>query len=337
MNGPISRRSVLGFLSGVVLQPRRARAAPAEFRCRQFHNQPEDSTLHRYLVEMWAAVKAESQGRFEVVTFAENANIPGSDPEACRMLASGQLEFFTVFGAPLGFMVPIAEMQALPFAFKDRQQAVAATDGRFGDYLRADMAAKGIYGFRRGAFENGFRQISTTAKPIRTADDLAGLKLRTPDSKLFTDFFTSLGAETKVFNFNRVYEALKKGEVDGQDNPIEVTAVNKLYEVQKYISVTNHMWACFNLLANLKFWNSVPADLQAVIERNVDKYVALQRQRQDELNRSLAQMLTSRGMVFTEADTSTFRRRLGPFYARWKRNFGTTAWSLLEEYVGPLG
>ena len=337
MNHPVSRRRVLGLLTGTVLHAQHSSAASAEFRGRQFHNQPEGSALHQHLVEMWAAVKAESGGRFDVVTFADNAGIPGSDPEAVSMVASGQLEFFTVYGAPLSGVLPIMDIQAVPFAFKDTPQAVAAMEGRLGDFLRAEMAAKGIYAFRRGAFQNGFRQISTTATAIRTADDLAGLRIRTPSSALLTDFFTSLGAHPKIVNFNRLYESLKNGEVEGQDNPIEVTAVNKLYEVQKHINMTNHMWACFNLLANLKFWSSVPADLQAIVGRNVDKYVALQRRRQEELNHSLVQTLTSRGMTVNQTDTSTFRRRLGPFYARWKRNFGTTAWSLLEEYTGTIG
>jgi tripartite ATP-independent transporter DctP family solute receptor len=339
MSAPMSRRSALGVLAGAVTLPMAlpSRVCAAQFRGRQFHNQPEGSVLHKSLVEMWAAVKTETQGRFEVETLADNGGVPGSDPEAVRMLVAGELEFFTVFGAPLALAVPIAEIQAVPFAFATREQAIAAADGRLGDYIRAEMTAKGIFGFPHGAFENGFRQITTRPRPIRTADDMAGLRIRTPQSQLFLDFFRTVGAEPRVVNFGQLYDALKRGEVDGQDNPVELTFTNRFYEVQKHVSPTNHMWSCFNLLANLKFWNRVPADVQAIIMRNVVSHVATQRQRQDELNHSLVPMLIERGMTFTEPDIASFRSRLGPLYARWKRHFGSRAWSLLEEHVGPIG
>jgi TRAP-type C4-dicarboxylate transport system substrate-binding protein len=97
------------------------------------------------------------------------------------------------------------------------------------------------------------------------------------------------------------------------------------------------MWSGFNLLANLKYWRALPDDIQDVIRRNAAKYVAMQRAYTDDLNRSLVQKLAERGMIFNEADGHSFRTRLGDFYGRWKREFGPTAWSLLEEQVGRLG
>jgi TRAP-type C4-dicarboxylate transport system substrate-binding protein len=114
--------------------------------------------------------------------------------------------------------------------------------------------------------------------------------------------------------------------------------VNKLYEVTRYVSTTNHMWSGFNLLANLKFWDSLPADVQEVVRRNVKKYVAMQRAYTDNLNRELKDKLAARGLIFNTADVATFRAKLGEgFYQRWKRAFGQTAWSLLEREVGKLG
>jgi len=260
MNSLISRRnfiiSTTAALTTVAIS--RSPVQAQQFQCRQFHNQPENSPLHKALVDLWAAVKTETGGRFVVQTFAQNNNIPGSDPEALKMLVSGELEFFTLWGAILSAVVPPTEIQALPYIFKSRQQIFDVLDGKFGVYLHQEMAAKGIYGFPKGCFENGFRQISTSTKLIRNADDLIGVKIRTPDSQLFTDFFQSLGAEPKTINFGQLYESLKSSIVEGQDNPLEVTETNRFYEVQKYMSVTNHMWSGFNLLANLKFWNSVP-------------------------------------------------------------------------------
>jgi TRAP-type C4-dicarboxylate transport system substrate-binding protein len=98
------------------------------------------------------------------------------------------------------------------------------------------------------------------------------------------------------------------------------------------------MWSGFNLLANLKFWNSLPGDVQEIVQRNVKTYVAMQRAYTDNLNRQLGDKLAARGMIFNTADVSTFRAKLGGgFYQRWKNEFGPTVWSLLEREVGKLG
>jgi TRAP-type transport system periplasmic protein len=332
----LSRRNfLLGTTAAAVLLPRRAQAKV--FRCRQFHNQPADSLLHQSLVALWAAVAGQTEGRFIVETFAQNNGIPGSDPEALQMLVNGELEFFTLWGAILGAVVPVAEIQALPYIFKNRSQVFAAMDGELGTYLHREMLEKGIYGLPKGCFENGFRQISTRTQVISTAADLIGLKIRTPDSAVFTDFFKTLGATPQIVNFGQLYAALQRGDVDGQDNPLTVTAINRFYEVQSHISLTNHMWSGFNLIANLSFWQTVPSDIQEIIQRHVVKAVALQRRRMNALNQGAAKSLSQYGMQLNAVDSASFRQSLAPLYARWKAHFGPTAWTLLEAQVGKIG
>ncbi len=111
----------------------------------------------------------------------------------------------------------------------------------------------------------------------------------------------------------------------------------KLYEVQKYVSMTNHGWSGFNLLGNWKLWQRFPADVQGIIERNAAKYVRLQRAELSDLNTEFRTKLATQGMTFNEADTSSFRPRLASYYARWKETIGARAWSLLEGHVGKLG
>lgn len=311
--------------------------APAGLRYTQYHNQPAASPLHRWLTEMWAAVGAETGGRFEVETCAQNNGIPGGDPAALQLLLAGELHFFTLMGGLIGAVVPVAEMQGLPFAFRSHAHVFAVMDGAFGDYLRGEMAARGLWALPRATFENGFRQISTRTRPIRDADDLVGLTIRTPAGRLFIDFFESLGAKPRAINLNQLYGALQAGVVEAQENPLVVIEFNRLWEVQRYVSVTNHMWSGFNLLANLAAWKAIPQDVRVVIERTAAQYAIRQRRDTDALNAALAERLARRGMVFNEADAASFRRRLGPFYARWKTVFGTKAWSLLEAHAGPLG
>jgi tripartite ATP-independent transporter DctP family solute receptor len=311
--------------------------APAGLRYVQYHNQPASSPLHRWLSEMWAAVRDATDGRVEVETCAQNNGIAGGDPAALQLLLAGEIHFFTLMGGLIGAVVPVAEMQGLPFVFRSHAHVFEVMDGEFGEYLRREMAARGLWALPRATFENGFRQISTRTRPIRGADDLVGLAIRTPAGKLFIDFFESLGARPVAINLNQLYGALQAGTVEAQENPLVVTEFNRLWEVQRYVSVTNHMWSGFNLLANLAAWTAIPEDVRALIERTAEQYAIRQRRDTDALNAALAERLGRRGMIFNDADTASFRPRLGVFYARWKKIFGARAWSLLEAQVGPLG
>ncbi|HVB55098.1 MAG TPA: TRAP transporter substrate-binding protein [Candidatus Acidoferrales bacterium] len=338
MSALISRRKFSAGLiaaGGSMLLGRGVRAA--EFQLRQFHNQPADSPLHKRLVQMWTAVKEQTGGRVEVQTFAENDHLPGGDPGAFKMIINGELDFFTLNGGVIGTVVPAMNVQSIPFAFRTHTQVYAALDGDLGNYLCDEMSAKGIYGVRRGCFANGFHQLTCATKPIRTADDLRGLKMRTPDAEIYVECWKTLGAVPVVTNLDKAYAALKSGAAEAQSDPLSIVEALKLYEVQKYVSMTNHMWTGFNLIANLKMWQRLPADAQRIIERNVAKYVPLQRADNDALNAGLRSRLTQQGMIFNEAQASTFRDRLGPFYSHWKKTIGQQAWSLLEKHVGKLG
>jgi TRAP-type transport system periplasmic protein len=333
----LSRRN---FVAGLAAAPLigRAKAAEGAVKARQFHNQPADSHQHQFLVELWQAVGRETGGKLDVSVFALNDDVAGGDPAALDMLVVGELEFFTMNGGLMARLVPPMDIQGLPFSFSTSDQVHAANDGALGVYLSKECAAKGIHRFQYGLLENGFRHISTVDKPIKTADDLAGLKIRVPNGKLFQDVFTTLGAEPVVVNFNQLAAAFKERRIDGQENPLVITEVNKLYEFTRYMAVTNHMWAGFNLMANLEFWRKLPAQIQATVNANVRKYVLTQRAHVQALNLSLEGKLQERGMIFTVADTDSFRRKLaGGFYPRWKAQLGATAWGLLEDAVGRLG
>jgi tripartite ATP-independent transporter DctP family solute receptor len=334
----ISRRQFnLGLIAAGSSAMLSGRARGAEIEMRQFHNQPAESPLHKSLVAMWAAVKAETGGRVQVQTFPENDHLAGGDPAALSMIIDGSLDFMTLNGGLIGPVVPAVNIQGIPFAFHDLSQVFKALDGDLGDYLREEMRAKGIYAVPRGCFDNGFQQLSSAAKPIRSVADLEGIKVRTPNSAIYIELFQTLGATPVPINIDKLYESLKAKVVDAQTDPLTVIELFKLYQVQKYISITNHIWGGFNQIASLKKWQSLPADVQAAIERNVTKYVKIQRKENAALNNQLRATLTQQGMIFNEAETGSFRAKLGPFYTRWKDKVGERAWSLLEAHVGKLG
>jgi tripartite ATP-independent transporter DctP family solute receptor len=300
----------------------------------QYHNQTVASSLHRRLVEMWAAIGIETGGRVATQVFAQNNQVSGSDPAALKMLVAGEIQFFTLMGGILGTVVPVAEVQQVPFSFRSAAHAHQAIDGPLGAYLREEMAAKGIVGFPVGAFDNGMRQIAGPKRPIMVPEDLVGIRMRVPAGQMVADAFRTLGAEPVTVNSDAIYDALKSGKVDAQENPLALVDLFKIYEVVKYVSMTNHMWSGFNMLANLAAWKPLPRDIKTIIERNVTKYVRLQRADQEAMNTSVRASLVERGLVFNEVDAAPFRRKLSTFYATWKARLGTRCWTLLEAETG---
>lgn len=238
-------------------------------------------------------------------------------------------------GGILGTMVPAAEVQQVPFAFRSAAHAHEAMDGPLGAYLCEEMAAKGIHGFPTGAFDNGMRQI-TANKRIVTPDDLAGLKMRVPAGQLVADTFKAFGCQPVIINSDSIHAALTDGRADAQENPLTLADQFKLYEVVKYVAMTDHMWSGFNQLANLAAWQTLPEDIKGIIDRNVTKHVRLQRQDQIAANTRLRSELAARGLEFNTPDPAPFKKKLAPVFATWKEKLGSKCWNLLERSAGSI-
>jgi len=330
----LTRRSfVAAAVGSLTVYARTLTAQNSALSFTQYHNQTPASSLHQRLVAMWAAIEEESRGRIRATVFAQNNNIQGSDPAALKALVAGEIHFFTLMGGILGTLVPVAEVQQVPFAFRSASDAHRAMDGPLGAYLVDEMAAQGIHGFRTGAFDNGMREI-TAHKKIATPGDLVGLKMRVPAGQLVADTFKAFGCEAVIINSDSIYAALKDGRADAQENPLTLADQFMLYEVVRYVAMTDHMWSGFNLLAHLPTWQRIPADLQAVIDGNIAKYVKLQRLDQIAANMRLRTEFAARGLEFNTPDPAPFKKQLAGVYATWKEKLGARCWKLLEDSTG---
>jgi tripartite ATP-independent transporter DctP family solute receptor len=253
------------------------------------------------------------------------------------MLIAGEIQFFTLMGGIIGTVVPVAEAQQLPFAFRSSADAHKAIDGALGQYIGEEMAAKGMHLFPVAGFENGMRQVASIPRPVAAPSDFDGMKIRVPPGQMMLDTFGAFGAKPVTTSANKIYDALKTGQVDAQENPLAILEGFKLYELVKYVSLTKHMWSGFNEMAHLATWKSLPDDVKGTIERNVTKYVRAQRQDQAALNTALRDDFVKRGLVFNEVDQAAFRARLPGVYATWKEKLGSKCWALVEAEVGKLG
>jgi tripartite ATP-independent transporter DctP family solute receptor len=285
---------------------------------------------------MWEAIRAETNGRVEASVHSENNKLVGGDPQALKMLIAGEIQFFTLMGGIIGTVVPVAEAQQAPFAFKSAADAHQAIDGPLGSYIGEEMAAKGMHLFPVAGFDNGMRQVTAINRPVLKPEDLVGMKIRVPPGQMVFDTFAAFGAEPVTTPANGIYPALQTGKVDAQENPLAVAEGFKLYELVKYVSLTNHMWSGFNLMAHLPTWQRLPDDIRTVVDRNVTKYVRAQRQEQEQRNVGLRATFEQRGLIFNDVEQAPFRARLGSVYATWKEKLGATCWSLLEASTGRL-
>jgi tripartite ATP-independent transporter DctP family solute receptor len=338
MSMSITRRSFAALVGGTAISAalpiRYAKAA--EFTFKVGTNVPESHPLNVYLRKAAEQIKTETGGRFEMQIFPNNQL--GADSGMLSQLRSGALEGFLNSGVNvLSTIVPSVAISGLGFAFKDYPTLWKALDGKLGAHLREQITKSGIVVHEK-IWDNGFRQITTNTKPIKVPGDLNGMKIRVPVSALWTSLFKSLGAAPTALNFAEVYSALQTKIVDGQENPPAIISAAKLYEVQKYCSLTNHMWDGWWFLMNRRAWGQVPASMQDSVAKIINDACMAEREEVARQNVSLIKDLTAAGLIFNEVDPAPFQETLSKagFYSEWRSKFGDEAWGMLEEAVGKL-
>ena len=334
----VSRRSFTAMAGlatlGAAIPLRYAKAA--EFSFKLGTNVPESHPLNVHARKAAEEITQQTDGKFELKIFANNQL--GGDADMFSQLRSGALECFTLSGVNvLSTLIPSTAIWGVGFAWKDYSTLWNALDGKLGAHLRSQIEKSGLVALDK-IWDNGFRQVTTSVRPIVTPADFQGLKMRVPVSALWTSLFKSLGASPTGINFAEVYSALQTKVVDGQENPPAIIAAAKLYEVQKYCSLTNHMWDGWWFLVNQRAWRAVPADLQGKVAAIINKNAMAEREEIAQQNTSLKSDLAAKGLVFNDVDPAPFRETLSKsgFYTEWKTKFGEEAWSRLEEFTGKL-
>ncbi|MEJ1975439.1 MAG: TRAP transporter substrate-binding protein [Acetobacteraceae bacterium] len=331
---PVTRRAVLGAGTAVALgAPFIRRAQAAEFVFKAAHGLAQDHPTNIRLNEAAAAVARESDGRMEIRVFPGGQL--GGEVDLLNQVRSGAVEMYLIGGLVISSVVPMAALDGTGFAFSDYGQVWAAMDGKLGAFIRAAMMQSNLYVMEK-IWDLGFRQITNSAHPVNTLDDIAGMKIRVPGAAAYSDLFKALGAAPANIQFPEVYSALQTHIVDGQENPLGLIVTSKLYEVQKYCSMTNHMWNGFWCLANGRAWRRLPPDLQAIAEKNLNAAGLAQRQDLAKLEVTYHDTLVKAGIAINKPDTESFRARLrtSGYYADAKRKFGEQAWALLEAAGG---
>jgi len=332
----ISRRNLLTSASALALTAGNAFAQKAQFTLKYGNNLPVTHPMNVRAAEMAAKINAESKGRIDFQVYPSNQL--GNDTDMLSQVRSGALDFMTLSPLILGTLVPSAQISGVGFAFKDYSQIWAAMDGDLGAHVRKQIATSSSLFALEKIWDNGYRQMTTSTKPITTPEDLKGMKVRTPASPFWVSMFKAFDASPTTINFAETYSALQTHIVDAQENPLAIIATAKLNEVQKYCSMTNHMWDGFWFLGNKKSFERLPADVQEIITRNANAAGMKERDDVKVLNDGVQAELKTKGMLFNNTDAELFRTKLrtAGFYAEWHKKFGDESWAILEKYTGKL-
>ncbi len=332
----LTRRSLLAGAAATPLVAIRTRPArAAEFEYKLATGQSLTQPINTRLGEAALRIKEASSGRMEIRFFP--ASQLGSDTDLLTQIRSGGVDFLNIAGSVLSTVAPLAGIANVGFAFADYGQVWKAMDGDLGKLIATQIEKTGALVVAKPA-DNTFRQITSSAKPIRTPADLAGYRIRVPVSPIFTSLFKSLGASPTSINFNELYTALQTRLVDGQENGLVTIEAGKIYEVQKYVAETNHIWDPFFILGNRRSVNALPDDLKAIVKRELDRAALEQRDDTMKLNTTLKDQLIAKGLTFEVADKEAFRKGLSAagFYKEWRGKFGEDNWKALEAVVGAL-
>jgi tripartite ATP-independent transporter DctP family solute receptor len=317
---------VLALLVGIFIAAGPAAAQPKILKISNGVNEQHPSYLAGKKFE--ELVEAKLPGKYDVQVYA-NAQL-GDDVRATEGVRMGTLEMVATSASPLTGLVPEFNVFDLPFIVPSEKAADAIYDGPVGAKLAAALEPKGIK--LLAYYENGFRQLTNSVREVKAPADLKGLKIRTMQNPIHLDAFRAMGANPTPMPFSEVFTALQQKTIDGQENPIPTIWLSKFYEVQKYVSLTGHVYGPHILLIGKKLFDSFPAEDQKVIAEAAKESAVYQRTVNRKMNSDFVADLKKAGITVIELSPEqkkAFQEACAPVYASWEPKIGK---ELMDEF-----
>ena len=272
------------------------------------------SLEHQYQIgaeQFKKLVEAESKGEIKVNIFPQ-AQL-GGERDLAEGVRMGTIEIASVAAGNLAGFVPELQLFGIPFLFPTAKQVYAALDGEVGKDIAAIMASKGFVSL--AFWEVGFRNITNNTRPVKTPEDMKGLKIRVQESKIWIQFMNRLGAVATPIPFGELYSALQQKVVDGQENPVATIYSMKFYEVQKYLSLTGHTYEPAHVIANPKWFNGLDPKHQAIILKAAADAAVYQRQTLADKDKERFEVIKKAGVVIEEnPDKAAFAKATEDLY-----------------------
>ena len=320
------RRNLVTLLAGTFLVAGTAMAQFSERNIKFTNGVNEDHPVGVGVKKMQEILAAKTGGKMKITAFW--GGMAGGDLQATQALRAGTQEMVCTSSSPLVGIVKELGVFDLPFLFANEKEADAVLDGPAGRYFNQKLEAAGLVNL--AYWENGFRNLTNSKRPVVKMEDLSGIKLRVMQNNVFLDSFKSLGTNAVPLAFSELFSALETGTVDGQENPVNTILSSKFYEVQKYLTMTNHVYSPWIVTVSKKWWDQLSKTEQKIL---MDAAVASRdferKDTRDEAAAATAQ-LKAKGMQINElspAESARMRNGLTRVYATIGAGVGMDLWN----------
>lgn len=291
----------------------------AKYTLKLGHLQTDDHPYGKGAIKFKELVEKNSNGQIKVEIFG-NSQL-GNARDEIEGLQLGTLQLHIGSVAPVANFAPKMGALSLPYLFTSREQAYKVLDGPVGQEVAKDLDSKGIV--LLSYMENGWRHMTNNVRPIHSAADVKGLKMRALESPVYVDMFKALGAQVTTIPFGELYTAMEQKVVDGQENPLAQIAVNKFNEVQKYLTLDGHTYDPAVFLMSKNALNGLPPNLQKVVKDAAKQATDYERQVSAEDEKKFLDQLKKAGMIVDEhPDIKSFKEAVQPVYTKYKSQFG---------------
>ncbi|MEY4749551.1 MAG: hypothetical protein RIQ60_1765 [Pseudomonadota bacterium] len=277
------------------------------------HGAAPGNPRHEASLKFAEVVKAKSGGHIEVAV-SPSAQL-GDDAAMVTALRTGAIDISANSQGAVAAVVPEYAAFGMPFLFGNLAQAWKLLDGPLGKELADKSAEKGLVVL--GYWDNGIRHMSNSKKAISKPEDMKGMKMRTPPDAVTVDIMQSLGAEAQQIKFAELYVALQQGVVDGQENPLMNISASKLYEVNKYISLTGHKYEMTPFLMSKRSWDKLSDADKKALQEAATEATALQRKLSQEADDKLIAELKAKGVQINVADKAAFEKATEKVDDKW--------------------
>lgn len=318
----MKKASVLSILVGSALTLALPAVAQAEtFNLKLGHVAPETQPYAKAAVKFAELVKQYTDGNVEIQIFPNS--LLGDQRDLLEGLQLGSVDITLTSSAVLAGFLPKVQVFDLPFMFRDAEHVYKVVDGPLAKEIYAGDEAKKMKVI--ATWENGFRDISNNKHPVKTPDDMKGIKIRVMENKLYIEMFKALGAEPTPMARGELFTALQTGTVDAQDNPIGQTYTSRFYEVQKFITLSGHTYSPEPVVFSLATWKKFPANYQEAILKASVEAAKYNRELDAAMQQDYIKKSEEKGMqvtILTPEQKKMFQDKMKP------------VWDMFEEKIG---
>ncbi|WP_258360748.1 TRAP transporter substrate-binding protein [Moorella sulfitireducens] len=272
--------------------------------------------------EFMRLVEQKAPGRIQFQYYPDGQLSNNDQRVTMEMLQTGSIHIAALLPSIYEQFDRRWQIYGMPYLFKTTEEARASCDGEAGKYMLSLLEEKGIHGL--ALWEQGWRHLTTSKKPVRLPPDIKGMKIRVMDSPSFIEMMKELGALPLVTSMGELYTALQQGAADGQENPLTTIYRRKLYEAQDYLTLTRHVYNPLIIGANKKFYDSLPADIQKVLTEAALETVAFERKANDnEDTKFLAELKKELEVIeLTDADINQWKEATKNILPKFKDTIG---------------